>query len=55
MGELTLQEMCKFISKTIKQESGKDVSPKEIFNGDPNGELFHIPILYEYALKVNKV
>lgn len=47
----SLKQMCEFISQTIEEKSGRDVSPKEIFDSDPNGDFFHIPILYELALK----
>jgi hypothetical protein len=52
--KMTYKEMCETISQVIKQNSGKDVTPEDIFNADPNGELSHIPILYEMALSYQR-
>ncbi len=43
--KMTCREMCEAIASKLD-----GVTAREIFELSPTGELFHIPILYEYLV-----
>lgn len=49
---MTYKEMCEFISDTYKKATGNYISPEEIFNASPTGELFHVHELYAKSLMI---
>jgi hypothetical protein len=48
--QMTLGDMCFHVSKHIKQQSGKDISPEEVFNSSPTHDMSHYLELYEESV-----
>lgn len=47
---MTLGDMCVHVSKHIKQQSGKDITPEEVFNSSPTHDMSHYLELYEESV-----
>lgn len=47
---MTLHDMCIHVTKHIKQQSGKDISPEEVFNSSPTRDMGHYLELYEESV-----
>ena len=44
---VTMKTMCEYIAEKMKtKDSSCNITPEEIFNSSPSGELGHIIILY---------
>ncbi|HDR8494229.1 TPA: hypothetical protein QC448_005338 [Bacillus cereus] len=46
---VTMKEMCELISKWLKEAYKIEVSPKQIFNYSPSGELVEVFFMYWQA------
>ncbi|HDR6825828.1 TPA: hypothetical protein QCV86_003020 [Bacillus thuringiensis] len=46
---VTMKEMCELISKWLKEAYKIEVSPKQIFNYSPSGELAEVFFMYWQA------
>ena len=46
---MTGLEMCELIVKWLEHETGQRWTPREIWEADPNGDLFHVFDWYHYA------
>ncbi|HFU7087193.1 TPA: hypothetical protein ACGN8S_002228 [Bacillus cereus] len=49
MEQKTMKEMCELISKWMKETKGIIISPKEIYEYSPTGELSAVFFLYQEA------
>lgn len=48
--QMTLGDMCVHVSTHIKNQSGKDISPEEVFNSSPTHDMSHYLELYEESV-----